>query len=150
MSSRLFREVREERGLAYAVYSFRMPYADSGAFGVYVGTTPHQTSQVLDLVREQLAKAAAEGVTLEELERAKGYMKGSMALSLEDTNSRMVRLGRHELTGVEHLTFDEIAARIDSVTLQDVHDVAAEVLSGPLVLGAVGPFDAVDMERHVA
>ncbi len=150
MSSRLFREIREERGLAYAVYSFRMPYADSGAFGVYVGTTPHQTAQVLELVREQCAKVAAEGITLDELDRAKGYTKGSLALSMEDTNSRMVRLGRHELTGVEHLSLDETVARIEAVTLQDVHDVAAEVLTGPFVIGAVGPFDAIALHRHIA
>lgn len=150
MSSRLFREIREERGLAYAVYSFRMPYADSGAFGVYVGTTPHQTSQVLELVREQFAKVAAEGITLEELERAKGFTKGSMALSMEDTNSRMVRLGRHELTGIEHLSLDETVARIEAVTLEDIHGVATEVLSGPFVIGAVGPFEALALERYVA
>ena len=69
---------------------------------------------------------------------------------MEDTNSRMVRLGRHELTGVEHLSLDETVARIDAVTLQDVHDVATEVLGGPFVIGAVGPFDARDLERHVA
>lgn len=150
MSSRLFREIREERGLAYAVYSFRMPYADSGAFGVYVGTTPYQTSQVLELVREQFAKVAAEGITLDELDRAKGFTKGSLALSMEDTNSRMVRLGRHELTGVEHLSLDETVARIEAVTPEDVHEVAREVLAGPFVLGAVGPFDAADLGRHVA
>ena len=150
MSSRLFREIREERGLAYAVYSFRMPYADSGAFGVYVGTTPHQTAQVLELVREQIAKVVAEGITLDELDRAKGFTKGSVALSMEDTNSRMVRLGRHELTGVEHLSLDETVARIEAVTLQDVHGVATEVLGGPFVIGAVGPFDALDLERYVA
>ncbi len=150
MSSRLFREIREERGLAYAVYSFRMPYADSGAFGVYVGTTPHQTAQVLELVREQFAKVAAEGITLDELDRAKGFTKGSLALSMEDTNSRMVRLGRHELTGVEHLSLDETVARIEAVTLQDVHDVATEVLTGPFVIGAVGPFDAIALHRHIA
>jgi predicted Zn-dependent peptidase len=150
MSSRLFREIREERGLAYAVYSFRMPYADSGAFGVYVGTTPHQTSQVLELIREQFSKVAAEGITLDELDRAKGFTKGSLALSMEDTNSRMVRLGRHELTGVEHLSLDETVARIEAVSVQDVHAVAAEILSGPFVIGAVGPFDAADLGRHVA
>ena len=150
MSSRLFREIREERGLAYAVYSFRMPYADSGAFGVYVGTTPHQTSQVLELIREQFSKIAAEGITLDELDRAKGFTKGSLALSMEDTNSRMVRLGRHELTGVEHLSLDETVARIEGVTLADVHEVATEILGGPFVIGAVGPFDAADLGRHVA
>ncbi len=150
MSSRLFREVREERGLAYAVYSFRMPYADSGAYGVYVGTTPKQTDEVLELVRSELEQVVEWGITAEELERAKGNMKGSLALSMEDTNSRMVRLGRHELTGVAHLDLDETVAAIDAVTLDDVHAVAKDVFSGPYVIGAVGPFDASDLERHVA
>ncbi len=149
MSSRLFREIREERGLAYAVYSFRMPYADSGAYGVYVGTTPRQTAQVLDLVREALAKLVAEGITVEELERAQGNMKGSLALSMEETNSRMVRLGRHELTGVSHLSLDETVAAIDAVTRADVHGVAEEVFSSPRVLGAVGPFSSADLEQFV-
>ena len=150
MSSRLFREVREERGLAYAVYSFRMPYADSGAYGVYVGTTPRQTGEVLELVRAELQQAVESGITADELERVKGNMKGSLALSMEDTNSRMVRLGRHELTGVEHLSLDETVAAIDAVTLEDVHAVAKDVFSGPFVIGAVGPFDASDLERYVA
>ncbi|MEE9298651.1 MAG: pitrilysin family protein [Acidimicrobiia bacterium] len=149
MSSRLFRRIREERGLAYAVFAFRMPYADSGAFGVYVGTTPHQTSEVLELVRDELASVVEKGLTQEELDRAKGNMKGGLALSMEDTNSRMVRLGRHELTGIEHLTLDETVGRIDAVTLGEVHAVARGVYGGPFVLGAVGPFDAVDLERHV-
>jgi predicted Zn-dependent peptidase len=150
MSSRLFREIREERGLAYSVYAFRMPFADSGAYGVYVGTTPHQTSQVLELVRSELQKVVDEGIHADELERAKGHMKGSLALSMEDTNSRMVRLGRHELTGVDHLSLDEAVARIEAVTLDEVHGIAKEVYGGPLVLGGVGPFDATDLERYVA
>ncbi|HLA66441.1 MAG TPA: pitrilysin family protein [Acidimicrobiia bacterium] len=150
MSSRLFREVREERGLAYAVYSFRMPYADSGAYGVYVGTTPKQTGEVLELVRAELSQVVEWGITAEELERAKGNMKGSLALSMEDTNSRMVRLGRHELTGVPHLDLDETVAAIDAVTLDEVHAVARDVFSGPFVIGAVGPFDAADLEQFVA
>jgi predicted Zn-dependent peptidase len=149
MSSRLFRRIREERGLAYAVYAFRMPYADSGAFGVYVGTTPHQTSEVLVMVREELAAVVAAGLTAEELDRAKGNMKGGLALSMEDTNSRMVRLGRHELTGIEHLTLDETVARVDGVTLDEIHSVAGEIYDGPFVIGAVGPFEAADLESHV-
>jgi predicted Zn-dependent peptidase len=150
MSSRLFRSIREERGLAYAVYAFRMPYADSGAYGVYVGTTPHQTSQVLELVRKELAAIVAQGIDQEELDRAKGNMKGGIALSMEDTNSRMVRLGRHELTGVPHLTLDETVARIEAVSLEEVHAVAKDVYGTPFVIGAVGPFEAVDLERYVA
>ncbi|HSG80441.1 MAG TPA: pitrilysin family protein [Acidimicrobiia bacterium] len=149
MSSRLFRSIREERGLAYSVYSFRMPYADSGAYGVYVGTTPHQTSQVLELIGDELDGIVEDGITADELERAKGNMKGSLALSMEDTNSRMVRLGRHELTGVAHLSLDETVERIEAVTLADIADVANEVLTGPKVIGAVGPFDAIDLERYV-
>ena len=150
MSSRLFRVIREERGLAYAVYSFRMPYADSGAYGVYMGTTPSQTAEVLRLTRAEFDRVVARGVTAAELERAKGNMKGSLALSMEDTNSRMVRLGRHELTGIEHLTLDETVARIEAVTLDEVHDVARAVFGGPLVLGAVGPFTAEDLEACIA
>lgn len=149
MSSRLFRRIREERGLAYAVYAFRMPYADSGAFGVYVGTTPHQTSDVLTLVRDELAEVVKHGIGGEELERAKGNMKGGLALSMEDTNSRMVRLGRHELTGIDHLTLDETVARIDAVTLDEVHAVAGDIYTGPFVIGAVGPFDSGELERYV-
>lgn len=149
MSSRLFRAIREERGLAYAVFAFRMPYADSGAYGVYVGTTPHQTEEVLGLIRSELASVSADGITGQELERAKGNMKGSLALSMEDTNSRMVRLGRHELTGVDHLTLDETVARIDAVTLDEVHSVARQVYGGPFVMGAVGPFSDGDLDRYV-
>ena len=149
MSSRLFREIREERGLAYAVYSFRMPYADSGAYGIYVGTTPHQVAQVLELIREGLAGLSAAGVTADELERAKGNMKGSLALSMEETNSRMIRLGRHELTEVRHLSLDETVAAIEGVTLAEVHEVAQEVFSSPRVLGAVGPFQVSELEAFV-
>lgn len=149
MSSRLFREIREMRGMAYAVYSFRMPYADSGAYGIYVGTTPRQAPDVLTLVKDQLALVIDEGITAEELERAKGNMQGSLALSMEDTSSRMVGLGRHELTGMEHLTLDQTVARIDAVTLEDVHEVARSVLAGPRVLGAVGPFAAEDLEPYL-
>jgi len=143
MSSRLFREIREQRGLAYAVYSFRMPYADSGAYGIYVGTTPNQAPDVLSLVRDELAVIIDEGITGE------GNMQGSLALSMEDTSSRMVGLGRHELTGMEHLSLDETVARIDAVTLDDVHEVARSVLTGPRVLGAVGPFTAEELEPYL-
>ncbi|NQV07641.1 insulinase family protein [bacterium] len=149
MSSRLFTEVRERRGLAYAVYAFRLPYAESGAYGVYVGTTPHQTDQVLELVVEELDKVVTEGVTSAELDRAKGHMKGSLALAMEDTNSRMIRLGRNELTGVEHLTLDDIVARIDAVTLEEAHAVAADVFGGSRSIGAVGPFESGDLERFI-
>lgn len=149
MSSRLFRTIREERGLAYAVYAFRMPYADSGAYGVYVGTTPHQTEHVLELIRQELASIVVDGIAEAELDRAKGNMKGGLALSMEDTNSRMVRLGRHELTDVEHLSLDQTVERIDAVSLEEVHAVAKDVYANPFVIGAVGPFEAADLEQYV-
>ena len=94
MSSRLFLTIREERGLAYAVYSFRMAHADTGGWGVYVGTTPDQAETCLQLIVDEVERVVTQGVTAAELERAKGSMRGGLALAMEDPNSRMVRLGR--------------------------------------------------------
>ncbi len=150
MSSRLFREIRETRGLAYAVHSFRMPFLDAGASAVYVGTTPSQTDEVLKIVRAQLDEIIVNGISDEELERAKGHIKGSLALGLEDSSSRMNRLGRNELTGIAHLSVDETVERIAQVGNDDIKEVAAIAYSGPYVLGAVGPFDEDDLKGYVA
>ena len=149
MSSRLFREIREDRGLAYAVHAFRMPFLETGAAAIYVGTTPNQTFEVLKLVRTELDKVMADGITDEELERAKGNIKGSLALSLEDTNGRMTQLGRQELTGVEHLSVDAVVARIEALTQEDIIDAARTVYTGPYVLGLVGPFEESDFAEVV-
>jgi predicted Zn-dependent peptidase len=149
MSSRLFREVREERGLAYSIYAFRLAYADAGAWGVYVGTTPSQTDTALKVIRDELDKVMEEGVTEAELERAKGSMRGGLALSLEDSNSRMVRLGRDELAGMPHLSTDERLERLNAVTREDVQNVAREMYSAERLIGAVGPFDPVDLEPYL-
>lgn len=149
MSSRLFHEIRETRGLAYAVHSFRMPFQETGATAIYVGTTPSQAPEVLKIIRSELDKVIEGGITEDELERAKGHVQGSLALSLEDANSRMNRLGRNEITRVQHLSVDETVARIDAVTPQDVMAVAEAAYGGPYVLGAVGPFTAEDLEEHV-
>jgi predicted Zn-dependent peptidase len=149
MSSRLFDEIREKRGLAYAVYSFRMAHADTGAWGVYVGTTPAQARIALELIDEQLDLVIAEGITADELERAKGAMRGGLALALEDANSRMVRLGRDELAGTPHLSVDERLAELEAVTLDDVRRVAGEVMTGSRVMGAVGPFDEGELDEFV-
>ena len=150
MSSRLFREIREQRGLAYAVHSFRMPFLETGANAIYVGTTPSQAPEVLKLIRAECDKLATKGLTGEELERAKGNVKGSLALSLEDSNSRMSRLGRNELVGMTHYSVDEVVAKIEAVTSQDTVDIAAEAYAGPFVLGAVGPFEPDELESYVA
>lgn len=151
MSSRLFREVREERGLAYAVYTFRLAYADLGAWGVYVGTTPSQTETALNVIRDELAKVVEDGITGAELERAKGSMRGGLALSLEDANSRMVRLGRDELSGMPHLSVDDRLEKLEAIDLAAVQSVAADMYGDPSrVIGAVGPFEGDDLERYLA
>jgi predicted Zn-dependent peptidase len=150
MSSRLFREVREERGLAYAVYGFKLAYSDNGAWGVHVGTTPHQTDTALTVIREELAKVVDEGITSEELERAKGSMRGGLALALEDANSRMVRLGRDELAGMPHLSVDERLEKLDGVDLDMVKAVAGDVYGDATrVMGAVGPFDEGELDSYL-
>ena len=141
MSSRLFQEVREKRGLAYSVYSYHAQYADTGLFGVYAGCVPRKVDDVLAICREELDKVAAAGITFEELERGKGQLRGSMVLGLEDTGSRMSRIGKAELVYGEQLSVDEVLARIDAVTLDEVTEVAADVLSATPTLAVVGPFD---------
>ncbi len=116
---------------------------------MYVGTTPTQTDEVLKLIRHELDKVMADGLSDDELDRAKGNVKGSLAMSMEDSNARMTRLGREELTGIEHLSVDDIVSRIEAVENEDIIDVVRHVYSGPKVIGAVGPFDAEDLEEFV-
>ncbi len=137
------------RGLAYAVHAFRMPFTDAGANAVYVGTTPSQTAEVLELVRGEMDKFMESGVTDGELERAKGHVQGSLAISLEDADGRMNRLGRNEITGLEHMSVDEIVAKVDAVTPEEVIDVARAAYGGPYIIGATGPFQDADLEEYV-
>ncbi|HEY3926655.1 MAG TPA: pitrilysin family protein [Acidothermaceae bacterium] len=141
MSSRLFQEVREKRGLAYSVYSYASHHAETGMFGVYAGCQPAKAAEVLDICRVQLDLVARGGITAEELSRGKGQLAGALVLGLEDTGSRMSRLGKAELVYGELLTVDELLARIDAVTLDQVRDVAATVLSAEQTLAVIGPFD---------
>jgi predicted Zn-dependent peptidase len=143
MSSRLFQEVRERRGLAYAVYSYRVAYVETGAFGVYVGTAPGRAAETIDVVSTELDRVIRDaGVGGDELTAAKGHLKGSMALSLETSNSRMHRLGSSELMLGETLSLDEVTARVEAVTADDVARVVDRVLSsGARTLAVVGPVD---------
>ena len=145
MSSRLFQEIREKRGLAYSVYSYTTQYADTGMFGVYAGCAPGKVDEVLDLARTELALVAASGVTDDEVARGKGMLKGSVVLGLEDTGSRMSRLGKGELLHDELLSVDDLLAKVDAVTPDEVRAIAAELLSGPMSLAVVGPFDETDL-----
>jgi predicted Zn-dependent peptidase len=141
MSSRLFQEIREQRGLAYAVYSYRSAYLESGALAVYAGTAPSRTTEVLRLVGEELDRLLQDGVTDHELALAKGHLKGSLALALEDSGGRMNRIGRSELVHGEVLTVTELVERTEAVTLDDVQRVAERVLGNDRVVALVGPFE---------
>ena len=141
MSSRLFQEIREKRGLAYSVYSYASQYADAGLVGVYAGCAPGKVEEVLDLARAELERVATKGVSAEEIGRGKGMVKGSYVLGLEDTGSRMSRLAKSELLYGDLMTVDELLGRVDAVTPDDVNAVAADLLAQPLSLAVVGPFD---------
>jgi predicted Zn-dependent peptidase len=138
-SSRLFQEVREHRGLAYSVFSFATHHADSGLVGVSVGCLPSKLDEVLAVVRAELGKVADAGITEEELVRGKGMLRGGLVLGLEDSGSRMSRIGKAELVYDELLSIDEVMARIDAVTLEEVRSVAAELFGRPEILAVVGP-----------
>ncbi|MEA2612468.1 MAG: hypothetical protein QOI52_427 [Chloroflexota bacterium] len=150
MSSRLFQEIREKRGLAYSVYSYASQYADAGMFGVYAGCAPGRVDEVLGIIRAELAKVARAGITDAEIERGKGMLKGSTVLGLEDTGSRMSRIGKGELLYADVLAVDDLLARIDAVTAEDVRSIASEVLDQPMSLGVIGPFDGSDFSEAVA
>jgi len=141
MSSRLFQEVREKRGLAYSVYSFTSQHADAGLWGVYAGCLPSKADDVLSICRDEIAKVVSGGLTGAELERGKGQLRGAMVLGLEDPSSRMSRLGKSELVYPRLEPVDDILASIEAVTHDDVRAVAADILAKPKVLAVVGPFD---------
>lgn len=139
-SSRLFQEIREDRGLAYSVYSYHTSFRDTGNFAVYAGVSPASLPEVLELVMGGLAKVGREGVTDEELIEAREQLKGQIMLGLESTSGRMNRLGRGELMLGRVLSPDDVLSRIDSVTLEQVRDLAGRLVNeSPLVLSAVGP-----------
>src|SRR5680860_533160 len=142
MASRLFQEVREKRGLVYTVYSYQEVHGDVGAFAVYAGSAPQRAQEVLQVVTTELAKARGDGLSEAELARAKGNLTGSLVLSLEDTGSRMSRLGLSLITGTPLLTLDEVVAAVEAVTLEDTRAVGEVLLGGPQTLAAVGSVDA--------
>jgi predicted Zn-dependent peptidase len=140
MSSRLFQEVRERRGLAYSVYSYHAQYTEAGLFTCYAGTTPSRAHEVIAVLRDQLGDVRDVGLAEEEFQRAKGHAKGSMVLSLEDPGGRMSRLGKSEIAHGEILSVNETLRRIERVTLDDANRVAQRVLSQPMTLTVLGPF----------
>jgi predicted Zn-dependent peptidase len=149
MSSRLFQRIREERGLAYSVYTFSSSYADAGQFGVYAGCQPGKAEEVLALMTGELAAVADGGLTEAEVARGKGQMCGGVVLGLEDSGSRMSRIGKSELVYGDVLGVDELIARIDAVTPTDVAELAADLLHRPRCLAVVGPFAPRDFDGVV-
>ncbi len=141
MSSRLFQEVREKRGLAYSVYSFAAQHADTGMWGVYVGCLPSKAEEVLSICTAEVARVVSGGLTDAELDRGKGQVRGGMVLGLEDPSSRMTRLGKSELVYPSLEPVDEVLAAIDAVTHDDIRAIASEVLTRPKVLAVVGPYE---------
>ena len=141
MSSRLFQEIREKRGLAYAVYSYRSAYLESGSLAIYAGTAPIRCHEVLGIINEELDRLVTGGISEHELELAQGHLKGSLALSLEDSGGRMNRIGRSELVHGEVLTVTELVERTEAVTRADVQRVDQRVLSNERVVALVGPFE---------
>jgi predicted Zn-dependent peptidase len=136
-SSRLFQEVREKRGLAYAVYSYPSQYVDTGQVAVYLGTRGDNVGEALDVVGGELRRLQEEPVSEEELERAKENVKGRTVLSMESTLARMNRLGSSVLMGVPLLSLDELLAAIEAVTLEDVTRLARDLFA-PDRLSAAG------------
>jgi predicted Zn-dependent peptidase len=140
MSSRLFQEIREKRGLAYSVYSYAQQYAGSGFIGFYAGCNPSKATEVVSIMRDVLHDVASNGLTHEELIRAQGAVRGALVLSQEDTGSRMSRIGKSELVYGEIMTFDQILKAVADVTSADIRALADEILHSAPTLAVVGPF----------
>ncbi len=149
MSSRLFQEVREKRGLAYAVYSYHHGYSDTGAVKMYVGSTTGNVEEAIRVISEQVRRIQEDLVTEEELDRTKQQLKSSTLLALESTSARMTRIGRSVITGSELLTPEEISSRIEAVTADDVRRLAQKHLKlDNMYLAAVGPKE-LDLGRYL-
>jgi len=140
MSSRLFQEIREKRGLAYSVYAYAQQFAGSGQIGFYAGCNPTKAIEVVEIIREVLADVAENGMSHEEIERAKGAVRGSLVLSQEDSASRMSRIGKNEIVYGQVMGFDDILKAISRVNPSDVREIASEYLTKSPTLALVGPF----------
>ncbi|NBU57151.1 MAG: insulinase family protein [Actinobacteria bacterium] len=140
MSSRLFQEIREKRGLAYSVYAYAQQFAGSGLIGFYAGCNPTKAVEVVEIIRSVLADVVDNGMTHEEIERAKGAVRGSLVLSQEDSGSRMSRIGKNEIVYGQVMDFDEILKAIARVSTEDIREIASEFLVKTPTLALVGPF----------
>jgi predicted Zn-dependent peptidase len=140
MSSRLFQEIREKRGLASSVYAYAQQFAGSGVLGFYAGCNPTKAIEVVEIIRNVLSDVADNGMTHEEIERAKGAVRGSLVLSQEDSGSRMSRIGKNEIVYGQVMDFDDILKAISRVSATDIREIAGEFLVKTPTLALVGPF----------
>ena len=140
MSSRLFQEIREKRGLAYSVYAYAQQFAGTGVLGFYAGCNPSKAIEVVEIIRSVLSDVADNGMTHEEIERAKGAVRGSLVLSQEDSGSRMSRIGKNEIVYGQVMDFDDILKSIARVSTEDIRGIASEFLVKTPTLALVGPF----------
>ncbi len=147
MSSRLFQEIRENRGLAYSVYSFLSAYIDTGLLGIYVATEPAEVNQVLDLVRKEIGQMQNGGVTREELAAAREHLVGGIFLGAESTDTRMMRLAKNEFVFGRYMEFDELVSGLEAVTLDEVVAVAKEAFqSNQVSLATLGPVSEHELD----
>ncbi|MDP4668531.1 MAG: insulinase family protein [Candidatus Nanopelagicales bacterium] len=149
MSSRLFQEIREKRGLVYTVYSFAHHYTGTGIFGVYAGTTKEKVNEVVEIIKKELADVAANGITEEELERGKGALRGGLVLGLEETNARMTRIAKGELLYGEYMSLDDTLSKIDAVSVEDIKALAAQLFTQKALLCVVGSFNDQDQFKDL-
>jgi predicted Zn-dependent peptidase len=151
MSSRLFQQVREQRGLAYSVYSAVDSYADIGNLSIYAGCSPGRLGEVAVVIGDVLVELARDGLSGGEVARAKGQLRGGLILGLEDAPSWMARIGTAELDHGEHHTVEHELGRIDAVTAEEVAELACELLRRPLTAAVVGPYpDADHLPEEIA
>jgi predicted Zn-dependent peptidase len=143
VSSRLFQEIREKRGLAYSIYSFLSGYSDGGTITVYAGIRAREVEGVLDLIRREIRRMAAQGIQRAELKRTKDQMKGSLMLSLESSHSRMNKLAKDELIAGTHTSLEEMLSEIDAITEQQVDRLAQELFAPKtMAITALGPLSS--------
>ena len=146
----MFQEIREKRGLVYSVGTFQSSYFDCGIFGVYAGTGRDKVEQVLELSRAILKQVRLEGLTTAEIERAREHLKGSLALGLESTSNRMMRLARTELYHGRFVPITEVISKIEAVTAQDIHELAETLLAEQnFSLAVLGPVDEIEGVKAV-
>lgn len=152
LSSRLFQEVREERGLAYSVYSYHSTFLDSGLFTVYAGTAPNNAEEVVEIILRELGKIKKDGITQEELRRSKDQLRGNLLLGMENVSNRMSRLGKTELSFGRVITIEEMLEQINQVTLEDVQRLAEKLfVPQKFALTAIGSLDKeIDIKAMAA